>query len=27
VYLETLSVAKHWSNYSRRSFMIHEGFM
>ena len=27
VYLETLSVAKHWSNYSRKSFMIHEGFI
>ena len=27
VYLGCLSVTKHWSNYSRKSFIIHEGLM
>ena len=27
VYLGCLSVTKHWSNYSKKSFIIHEGLM
>lgn len=27
MYLGCLSVTKHWSNYSRKSFIVHEGLM